>query len=89
MPYQPLGKKKKKDLKGISSSCRASGWVREGVVMNSGVLPPRVASSQLGHHILLLVLPAPASNNLCSSAQAGAQRRPQIFTEEEEKDASF
>lgn len=51
--------------------------------MNSGALPPRAASSQLWHHILLLVLPAPTSinwNDACSSAQAGGQHRSQIFT---------
>lgn len=67
----------------MSSSCAASGWVREGVVMNFGALPPRVASSQLRRHILLLVLPAPTStnsNDLCSPPQTGGQRRPQIFT---------
>lgn len=65
MPYQPLGEKKKpkKDLKGISSSCTASGRVREGAVMNLGELPPRAASSHLWHHVLLPELPAPTSIN--------------------------
>lgn len=50
--------------------------------MNFGKLPPRAASSQLRHHVLLPALPAPPSinwNEPCFSAQAGGQRRPQIF----------